>query len=135
MWMRDRAFEERAVGWMQRLRNIFSDLRSSRHWNPQQEIQAFNALLQTDLAIRLFQHEHGRVPENLDELVPEFLAELPLDPYGAVSQPLKYRHEDRDFVLYSVGPFGKDDGGVFGDREHGIYHSTYDIDVETWTRP
>jgi hypothetical protein len=50
-------------------------------------------------------------------------------------QPLRYRVEQGQFVLYSVNSFGQDNGGVFGDREHSMHHSTHDIDVETWIRP
>jgi hypothetical protein len=36
---------------------------------------------------------------------------LPLDPYATASA-LKYRTTTGGYVLYSVGPNGKDDGGV-----------------------
>ncbi len=53
---------------------------------------------------------NGKLPATLDELVPKFLDHVPLDVCNG--QPLIYHPiGDRDFVLYSVGWNGKDDGG------------------------
>ncbi|HEY9174636.1 MAG TPA: hypothetical protein VI136_20310 [Verrucomicrobiae bacterium] len=53
---------------------------------------------------------HGRYPEALDALVPQFVEKLPPDVIGG--QPLKYRRTAGDqFLLYSVGWNEKDDGG------------------------
>ncbi len=50
-------------------------------------------------------------PEKLDELVPQFLDELPHDPVNG--QPYKYRREGSDgYVVYGVGSNEKDDGGT-----------------------
>ncbi len=133
---RGQAFEERAIGWTQRLRNVFDGLRrGDNSWNPDAEITTFNVLLQTDLAIRLFQHDRGKLPESLDALVPGYVATVLLDPLAKSPQPLRYRVENGQFVLYSVNSFGQDNGGTFGDRIHGIHFGTHDIDVETWIRP
>jgi hypothetical protein len=54
---------------------------------------------------------NGKLPATLDELVPRFLDHVPLDVCNG--QPLIYHPAgDRDFVLYSVGWNGKDDGGI-----------------------
>jgi hypothetical protein len=133
---RSRAFEERALGWTMRLRNVFDGLRrGSNSWDPNTEINTFNILLQTDLAIRLYQLDHGDLPQSLDALVPGYLDAVPLDPLAEPAQPLRYRVENGQFVLYSVNSFGQDNGGVFGDRVHAMHHSTHDIDLETWLRP
>jgi hypothetical protein len=56
---------------------------------------------------------HGQCPQTLDELTPRFLAKLPHDVING--QPLKYRRtDDGQFVLYSVGWNGTDDGGKVG---------------------
>src|SRR5207244_4009975 len=39
---RDQAFEERALGWMMRLRYVFNKLERSGFWNPYSEINTFN---------------------------------------------------------------------------------------------
>lgn len=76
-------------------------------------------------AIELFRLRHGRLPDNLHELMPGCLAVLPIDPYSG--RPLKYRvmPEDTDvppFLLYSVGMNGKDDGGEFERTEvHAVW--------------
>jgi hypothetical protein len=52
----------------------------------------------------------GRIPERLDELVPEHLARVPIDPFDG--KPLKYARKDGEVVVYSIGPDLADDGGV-----------------------
>lgn len=69
-----------------------------------------NALLTTLLALRAFRLEHGTYPATLNELVPTYLKRVPVDPF-ALSGALRYRRTGKAFVLYSVGPDGKDDGG------------------------
>ncbi|MBN1513015.1 MAG: hypothetical protein JXB13_13450 [Phycisphaerae bacterium] len=64
----------------------------------------------TCLAIRDFHLSRGRFPDELGELVPEFLPRLPID-YGDRNR-LRYRREGDGFILYSVGWNGVDDGGV-----------------------
>jgi hypothetical protein len=62
------------------------------------------------IALKRFEMRHGRLPPNLEALVPEILAAVPYD-YGS-AKPLRYRlKEDGEYVLYSVGVDGKDDGG------------------------
>lgn len=83
--------------------------------------QAKERLTIGTLAIRLFQMEKGRWPQNLDELVPEYLDEVPLDPFGL--KPLNYKKREGKWIIYSIGPDGKDDGGikeyVYGEAEEG----------------
>jgi hypothetical protein len=66
-------------------------------------------LLWTAVALRVWQAEHGAPPDSLDQLVPGLLPAVPRDPF--VDQPLRYRREGANFVLYSVGPDRVDDGG------------------------
>jgi hypothetical protein len=69
-------------------------------------------LLIADLAVRQYLHERGQAPGTLDELMPSYLPAVPIDPFSG--KPLIYRVQDDGFVIYSVGPDGKDDGGRFG---------------------
>ena len=71
---------------------------------------AQNALLMTALALRAYRLEHGAYPATLNALAPGYLAHVPNDPF-ALSGPLHYHRAATTFVLYSVGPDGKDDGG------------------------
>ncbi|MEQ2005623.1 MAG: hypothetical protein ABMA26_02400 [Limisphaerales bacterium] len=66
----------------------------------------------TFTAIALHRHrlKHGKFPESLGALVPEFLADVPRDFMDG--QPLRYKLQpDGQFLLWSVGEDFKDDGG------------------------
>jgi hypothetical protein len=52
---------------------------------------------------------NGRWPEALEQLLPQFLPELPVDPYDR--KPLRFKRLDDGVLIYSLGPDGKDDGG------------------------
>jgi hypothetical protein len=65
------------------------------------------------LAVERYRQAQGQVPDTLDSLVPTYMASLPLDPYDG--QPLRFRHLDTGYVVYSVGVDLQDDGGK--DRE------------------
>ncbi|MGB2780071.1 MAG: hypothetical protein WBD63_01170 [Phycisphaerae bacterium] len=60
------------------------------------------------LAMKAFKVEKRRLPETLDELVPEYLDAVPLDDFDG--KPLRYNAENK--VLYSVGEDLKDGGGM-----------------------
>lgn len=66
-------------------------------------------LLTTELALRCYQAEQGHSPERLDQLVPKYLQHVLLDPFA--TQTLIYRAQGANWLLYSVGPDGVDDGG------------------------
>jgi hypothetical protein len=70
---------------------------------------AHTHLLEVELALRFYQSEQGRVPIRLDELVPSYLSKVPPDPFSG--RPLSYRPQGTNWLLYSVGPDGVDDGG------------------------
>lgn len=61
-------------------------------------------------ALMLFRVERNRYPATLDELAPAYLKSISRDRYTGA--PLVYRIEADGCVLYSVGPNGRDDGGV-----------------------
>lgn len=52
----------------------------------------------------------GTLPEKTETLVPEFLMSLPQDPF-LENGPLVVKIDDDGWLVYSVGPNGKDDGG------------------------
>jgi hypothetical protein len=74
------------------------------------------ALQRTALAaIALERHRlanEGKLPESLNELVPDFLSAVPSDPYDG--KPLRYRLGEEDCVVYSVFKNLLDDGGDLG---------------------
>lgn len=67
-----------------------------------------NAVL-TALAVIRYERKHGSLPESLDEIVGEYLKEVPLDLLDG--KPLRYRRQNGGFIIYSVGVNGVDDGG------------------------
>jgi hypothetical protein len=69
-----------------------------------------NGLLLVVLALHAYRLEHGHYPASLAELAPAYLKKLPDDPF-ALQGTFQYRLDSNNYVLYSVGPDGKDDGG------------------------
>jgi ABC-type transport system involved in multi-copper enzyme maturation permease subunit len=65
------------------------------------------------IAVDRFRLKYHRWPNKLEELVPEFLPRIPIDPWDGMR--LRYRFKQtKDLsgvVIYSVGPDRRDDGG------------------------
>jgi hypothetical protein len=89
-------------------------------------------LLIIDLALRAYKADHGKLPARLDDLAPQYLDRIPSDRFSG--RALVYRPAEKEFVLYSVGKGGRDDGGKFSSSMY--YMKTgYDFDVDTMLRP
>jgi hypothetical protein len=56
-----------------------------------------------------FKADNAKYPKQLDELSPKYLAKLPGDSFSG--KPLNYTSDGTSFMLWSVGPNGKDDNG------------------------
>lgn len=61
------------------------------------------------VAIERFRRDRGAFPAQLSELVPQYLREIPLDPYSG--RPLLFRSANYAYTVYSVGPNQQDDQG------------------------
>ena len=72
-------------------------------------VVARERLLAVELALRCYQSEQGHPPARLDELATKYLSHVSEDPFSG--QPLIYRAQGTNWLLYSVGPDGMDDGG------------------------
>ncbi len=59
------------------------------------------------VAIRLYHLQNGALPGELKELVPDFMAEIPEDPFS--KRPFGYARETEPPALFSVGPDGRKD--------------------------
>ncbi len=81
-----------------------------RMWQVQWRLAAQQEVLKTTIAVERFRLQHQRLPESLDELVPEFLAVVPQDIWSG--QPLVFKPKAGSYQVYSVGPNRKDDGGT-----------------------
>jgi hypothetical protein len=64
---------------------------------------------QVGVAAERYRLAHGGWPQDLAQLVPTYLREVPTDPYDG--QPLRYRQTADGVVLYSVGPDRTDNQG------------------------
>jgi len=70
---------------------------------------AFNRATDAVIAVERFRRASGRLPEKLEELVPKYLPQVPADPFDG--QPLRYVLRNKEYVIYSVGEDGVDNGG------------------------
>ncbi len=66
-------------------------------------------MTQVVFALAAYRADRGAYPADLGALVHKYLPAMPEDPFSA--GPLHYKREEAGFLLYSVGPNGKDDGG------------------------
>ena len=87
--------------------------------------------MQTDLAIRSFRAERGRLPHDLNELVPNFLPAAPLDPF--THEQVVFRPSADGFTLYTAGRDRRDDGGQFTNAVTYNRDPGYDFDLDTLT--
>jgi len=78
------------------------------------------------LAVERYRLANNRLPEQLADLVPQFLETVPADPYDG--QALRYKRLDPGFVVYSIGTDGTDDDGTERPpRQRGQEEPPYDI--------
>jgi hypothetical protein len=71
--------------------------------------QAQGATADAAIAIELFRRKIGNLARKLDDLVPQFLPMVPIDPCDGKS--IRYVVREGEYVLYSVSIDGIDDGG------------------------
>ncbi len=126
------AWEEREQGWMGGLRAVVAQPLPNGHHSARL-LRSVNAralarqrLASTELALAAFRTEEGRFPHRLEELVPEYLPGLPYDPFSG--QPIVYRPQDDNYLLYSFGEDRDDDGGRPVDP-NARYHESPDGDM------
>ena len=74
------------------------------------------------VALNLYEKRNRKLPENLGQLVPEYIESVPRDPYDG--KPFRYDRENE--VIYSVGRNLKDDGGSINKIYRGLKHESAD---------
>jgi hypothetical protein len=74
------------------------------------QITARRRLFILELALRCYLAETGKPPARLNDLIPKYLSQVPEDPF--TGQPLVYRPQNTNWMVYSVGPDRIDDGGT-----------------------
>lgn len=81
------------------------------------------------LAVERYRQKHGRWPERLADVVPDFLTAIPADPSDGA--PLRYRRLEDGAVVYSVGDDGQDGGGLL--KRQGILKDPDDVGFQLWS--
>jgi hypothetical protein len=81
--------------------------------------EVYDACDQTAVAMTKYRLDHGMLPSHLGDLVPAYLDAVPTDPFDG--HPLRLVVRNGEWIIYSVGPDGIDNGGTRIDR------SRYDI--------
>jgi hypothetical protein len=79
----------------------------------------------TACALQAYQRDYKRYPDSLAALGGVYIEKLPEDPFRGKS--LIYRLQAKSFLLYSVGPNLKDEGGKGRDEDNGTRNFTDDI--------
>lgn len=100
------------------------------------QIETARRVVVTAIALKRFQLRHGVWPQTLNELTPEFIASVPIDPFDG--KPLKYHpNPDGTYLLYSVGEDGADDGGDATPTKSSFSGSTgwYWLRARDWVWP
>jgi hypothetical protein len=113
---RERVWGRLSYGWMGRLvawgeQQTYAEnptLRSVEHFHRRTDARL--QLLIAEAAVRRYRLTMGNLPDDLAMLVPEYLTEVPADPFS--EGPLVYRRMGDEYLLYSVWINGRDDGGV-----------------------
>ena len=87
------------------LTNIFLPIYTQAEVKQAQN-RAQAAVVRTAVSVLAWKQRHGAFPDTLQQAV----TAVPADPFDG--KPLRYRHEGKGFVVYSVGQTGKFDGGT-----------------------
>ncbi len=73
--------------------------------------RAFAMLLQAAVAARIYFLDNNRYPISWEEMIPEYLAERPVDPFDPARATLRLLTTLTGWTIFSVGPDRIDDGG------------------------
>jgi len=71
----------------------------------------------TAIAVEKYKRITGTLPKNLTDLTPEYLKEIPTDPFDG--KPLRYKKTEKGFTVYSIGEDKTDDDGLKGKKSTG----------------
>jgi len=74
-------------------------------------LRAQQQVMTAALACERYRHDQGEYPNSLQQLMPDYLPEVPIDPMDG--EPLRYRRAVEDTaVIYSISTDLEDDGGA-----------------------
>ena len=74
-------------------------------------------LVEVGCALEKYRMAQGEYPQGLEQLVPDYLVELPVDPYSLDLKLLGYELESARYRLWSRGGDFEDDGGQDSDKD------------------
>ncbi len=80
-------------------------------------------LVKAALAVERYRLTTGSLPAALDALTPQYLKEVPVDPFDG--RPIRYARQTLGYVLYSVDTDGQDNGGR--EQTKGAGDGPYDL--------
>jgi hypothetical protein len=87
----------------------------AQHWWQFEFPQTELAILEVALAVRLYRLQHDRYPADLRAIEHRWLPAISVDQWD---QPVAYRLRGGKPLVYSLGPDGKDDGGLAANVRH-----------------
>jgi hypothetical protein len=91
--------------------------------------QAETRMAGTAFAIERYRHARGALPHKLEDLVPEFIPQMPIDPFDG--KPLRFIITEKGYRLYSIGDDEMDDGGRIAPKWKKLNdQNTYDLVFE-----
>jgi hypothetical protein len=73
------------------------------------EFAMLDSLTELNIALQIYNREHGEFPDTIDTLMPNYVTEIPKDTFS--NGKLIYKKDGKHFLLYSVGDDRTDDGG------------------------
>ncbi|MEM8670562.1 MAG: hypothetical protein AAGG48_23755 [Planctomycetota bacterium] len=132
---REQIFGQRSEGWRGHLWQILNDPKFELDGLVEEAYTRHNAersiihLLRVELAILTFRDTTGDFPASLQDLVPDYLEQIPLDPFSPSAEQLRFRTTDDGYLLYSIGVNGIDDrGNTWEDSTTGFYGADIRLD-------
>ncbi len=66
------------------------------------------------LGIERYRLAKGSLPKVLDDLVPQYIDKVPIDPFDG--KPLRYKLTEPGYIVYTIGEDGTDEGGLEKDK-------------------
>ena len=124
------------LGWYDRLRFLFASENFSITDSVIRrtlEVQTQQQMVLTVLGVQRYRLRTGRLPAQLSDLVPEYLTAWPHDFMDGKALRYRLLSGDGDFLLYSVGEDGKDDGGDPAQQaDKKTYHQIWDGRDAVW---
>jgi hypothetical protein len=94
------------------------------------EGDALHRLAMLGLAMARYYAEHKKYPDRLEDLVPDYIAAVPVDPFDG--KPIKMRVAEDRIVLYSIGRDMTDDQGT--ERDNTVLTGDVTFSLRRWGR-